>query len=323
MERVLQRCKLEKLKLLSEFEKKSPIKCGTFDANAGTEQRYLACGDFDGNIKLYDLERGPGVNNEVWSCPQAHDGIINAIDGAGSRRGPPEIVTAGRDGCVRIWDTRQKYKEVTSLVPAAGEKIVDCWAVAFGNSVSSTDRTVACGYENGDLKMLDMRMNELHYETNTKNGICSLQFDDKYGGMDKLIATHLEGRFSIFDLKTLHPEEGYATLMERLGKKTQSTVWCGSWLPQNKNLFMVASGGGQLNLCRYKHPKQRSVIKSSDDGTKLPMGVMGKVEMLQNSVVSTQPICSFDWHRDKLGLAVMGSFDQALRVVIVTKLEQM
>ena len=40
---------------------------------------------------------------------QAHKGIINAIDGIGGGGfgyGAPEILTGGRDGCVRLWDIR-------------------------------------------------------------------------------------------------------------------------------------------------------------------------------------------------------------------------
>lgn len=47
---------------------------------------------------------------------------------------------------------------------------------------------------------------------------------------------------------------------------------------------------------------------------------MGEVELLQNTIVANQPISGFDWNADKLGLAICSSFDQSIRVVIVTKL---
>lgn len=40
---------------------------------------------------------------------KAHDKIVNAIDGIGGMNvgnGAPELVTGGRDGCVRVWDPR-------------------------------------------------------------------------------------------------------------------------------------------------------------------------------------------------------------------------
>lgn len=66
---------------------------------------------------------------------KAHDDIINAIDTAGSQDanyGPPEIVTASRDGCIKVWDVRVKEKPVAVIAPAAGQPKADAWAVAFG-----------------------------------------------------------------------------------------------------------------------------------------------------------------------------------------------
>lgn len=48
-------------------------------------------------------------------------------------------------------------------------------------------------------------------------------------------------------------------------------------------------------------------------------GVAGTMELLNSRTISTQPISCFDWSPDKEGLAVCGSFDQMVRVVIVTK----
>ncbi len=68
-----------------------------------------------------------------------------------------------------------------------------------------------------------------------------------------------------------------------------------------------------------EYPAQR-VKKDSEE---LDEGVVGAVNLLQNVTLSTQPISSFDWSADKLGLCVCTSFDQTLRVLIVTKLNQL
>lgn len=46
-----------------------------------------------------------------------------------------------------------------SLEPVVGKDdvVVDCWAVAFGNSFNNDERNIACGYDNGDLKIFDLR----------------------------------------------------------------------------------------------------------------------------------------------------------------------
>jgi WD repeat-containing protein 92 len=66
------------------------------------------------------------------------------------------------------------------------------------------------------------------------------------------------------------------------------------------------------------YPMQRSV--KDEEG--LAKGVVGKVECLQDKIVSTQPVSCFDWHHDKEGLCVMGSYDQTVRVCVVTKLNK-
>lgn len=62
------------------------------------------------------------------------------------------------------------------------------------------------------------------------------------------------------------------------------------------------------------------VKKDADSG--LDMGVAGNVELLQNMTLATQPLSSIDWCPDKMGLAICTGFDQTLRMIIVTKLNQ-
>ena len=58
----------------------------------------------------------------------------------------------------------------------------------------------------------------------------------------------------------------------------------------------------------------------TEDSDGIEMGVMGTVDLLQNVTLSSQPISSMDWSPDKMGLCVSTSFDQTLRVLIVTRL---
>ena len=67
------------------------------------------------------------------------------------------------------------------------------------------------------------------------------------------------------------------------------------------------------------YPAKRRI----EDSEKVEMGVVGTVNLVQNVTLSTQPICSYDWSPDKMGLAVCGAFDQTLRVIIVTKLNML
>ena len=147
------------------------------------------------------------------------------------------------------------------------------------------------------------------------NGVCHLEFDRKDVKMNKLVATTLEGTLQIFDMRTQHPEQGFAVLKQKTSSNT-STLWGARHVPQNRDVFATLGGDGNLCLYQYKYPGQRT-IKDADGKDK---GVVGTVELLNDRVLSTQPVCSFDWHPEKLGLACLACLDQTCKVALVTKL---
>lgn len=300
------------VKAVAEHEMPSGLKCGTFGASS-LDARHLATGDYDGTLAIWDLSRPDTATFEA----KGHTSIINAIDGVGGLNlghGAQELVTGGRDGCVRVWDPRVP-EPVLSLEPGEGEAARDCWATCFGNSYNDEERCVGAGYDNGDVKLWDLRANAMLWETNCANGVVGLEFDRVDIPMNKLLVATLESKFRVFDARTLHPEEGFACLQERAHK---ATVWQGRHLPQNRDLFMTGGGNGGLNVYKYSYPSSRT--KQDADGR--DMGVAGTVELLNSRVVSTQPIVSFDWSPDKEGLCVFACLDQTVRVSIVTKLHK-
>ncbi|XP_074657007.1 dynein axonemal assembly factor 10-like [Tubulanus polymorphus] len=299
------------IELVHECEKGKGFKCATFGASS-LQQRYVATGDLQGKLQIWNLD---STELPIYSV-QAHEKIINSIDGVGGLgigEGAPELVTAGRDGCVKVWDPRQKDKPVAIMEPNEGETKRDCWTVAFGHACNPHDRCVAAGYDNGDVKLFDLRKMSLRWETNVNNGVCCVEFDRKDINMNKLAVTTLESSIHVFDMRTQHPEKGFSSVSEKAHK---STVWLARHLPQNRDIFTTGGGNGSLHVWKYNYPSNR-VVKDSND---IELGVAGTVSLLQNATLSTQPISSFDWSPDKQGLAVCTSFDQTLRVVIVTKL---
>jgi len=300
------------LELCNEGLVPQGIKCGTFGASS-LEERYLATGDHSGQLVIYDLEN---VNKPIFQ-QQAHTSIINAIDGCGGLEigyGAPEIVTGGRDGCVRLWDPRVN-EPVLALEPGEGHPARDCWTVAFGNSFSDEDRCIVSGYDNGDVKLFDLRTNTMRYETNVGNGVTCIEFDRKDIEMNKMGVTTLESKFRLFDMRTQHPVQGYSYLSERAHK---ATVWCIRHLPQNRDIFMTGGGNGGFNIYKYQYPASRTAMYKDN----VPVGVVGTVELLNSKVISTQPIVSLDWSPDKEGLCTLTCLDQTLRCYIVTKLNK-
>lgn len=300
------------IKLQASSELPFALRQGTFGQNRkDSGLKDLACVDVNGNLYVIDIEKLSSNPKPTYHISNAHSGMINCIDGAGSSFGAPEVVTGGSDGCVRIWDTRQSGRPVASLEPD-GTQRDDCWSVAMGNSYNDTERVVAAGFDGGDIKLFDLRMNKITWEHNIKNGVCSLEFDRSDIEMNKLLATTLEGRFTVFDMRTFNEQKGYASVTEKISK---DTLWQGKHLPQNRDIWAICGGQGKVSLFQYKYPAERSVGDP-------PAGVPGRIELIQSQTFSTQPMYSLSWHKNKEGLAVMGSLDQSIYVAIVTKLEQ-
>ncbi|KAG5480629.1 hypothetical protein LSCM1_06333 [Leishmania martiniquensis] len=319
-----------------------PLKCCTFGQNvsfsssgtgrggsndnniaAASRPNQIATGDFAGCLQIFDLSRlcesaasastalSDVTAASVFHVPHAHESIINAIDGA-RFSGPPEVATGSRDGSVKVWDTRQPNKPVVSLNPADPARARDCWTVRLGNSFDPDERVVAAGYDNGDVKIFDLRTQKMLHEMHVSNGVCDLEFDRPDIPMNKLLVSSLEGRVRCYDMRTLHPKLGYAYVEQRV---SEGTVWCSRALPQNREIFL-SGGGGELTLCMYKYPPERTL----KDGDGLQRGVAGAVEELNKAKVGDQPINAMDWSRSKEGLAVCVSFDQSIRIMLVTKL---
>jgi WD40 repeat protein len=234
--------------------------------------------------------------------------------GSGSHTGvgPREVVSGSRDGKVKIWDPRVK-DPVTTIEPSSGN--LDCWAVSFGNAFSAEDRCVVAGYDNGDVKLIDLRTFSIKWNKNVGNGVCGLSFDRVDIPINKLSVACLEAQLVIFDVRTFNPRTGYAGLSEKIGK---STLWGCHYLPQNRDILAVTSGDGSFRVYKYEYPLSRRV----EDHEGIETGVPGSLQSLAISDTSTtQPVIGFDWHPSKKGLIASANLDQSLNSTIVTGLE--
>ncbi|NXN12242.1 WDR92 protein, partial [Indicator maculatus] len=255
---------------------------------------------------------------------KGHKEIINSIDGVGGLgigEGAPEIVTGSRDGTVKVWDPRQKDTPVANMEPAEGESKRDCWTVAFGNAYNQEERVVCAGYDNGDIKLFDLKTMSLRWETSIKNGVRKPENLERRRLQGDLFVAfqYLKGAYrkageGLFRMSGSDRTRGSGAKLEA----QKSTIWQVRHLPQNRDIFMTSGGAGSLHLWKYEYPAQRS--RKDSEGAE--MGVAGSVSLLQNVTLSTQPISSLDWSPDKKGLCVCGAFDQTVRVLIVTKLNK-
>lgn len=264
-----------------------------------------------------DFEKG-----EISSYfEKAHDGIINCINSASDvwcYNGAPEFVTGGRDGKVKVWDVRQKNYPVASI---ASDNYLsrECWSVAFGNCVDTLKRVIAAGFDNGDLKLIDLRNSKVLWEQNLSNGICSIEFDRKNTHMNKMTVTTLEGGLYSFNMKNCfrpsndsvshRPSVDILAPANKIGLNYKSTVWLVKHLPQKCNNFITASGEGRLQLWQYDCTYTNSLDDERPENN---------IKLLNSTVVSSQPIICFDWSHNFEGLAVCGSIDQSIRIILIT-----
>ncbi|KAJ9521928.1 hypothetical protein QJQ45_024806 [Haematococcus lacustris] len=309
------------LKLVKEVEKPSAFKCGTFGASSLIDRR-LASGNFTGQLQIWDLEH---TNKPVFDV-QAHASIVNQARGCGA----PELVTCGRDGCVRVWDVRQQDAPVAAFEPADSSNIRDCWCVAFGNSYNDEERCVLAGYDNGDVKMFDLRMNQVSHGLHglhglgTANNLPLTRPSPLVDLKGKLCPSwHLPADVSLppkvrweanvkngvcavgFDRRDIQMNKFVVCCLEAqfhtFDARTQH--------PQkNREVMMISSGDGTLHLYKYHYPDQRKI----KDPEGRDLGVAGSVELVASRAMSSQPVCSLDWSPDKEGLFCCAAFDQTL-----------
>ncbi|KAJ3044784.1 WD repeat-containing protein 92 [Rhizophlyctis rosea] len=153
----------------------------------------------------------------------------------------------------------------------------------------------------------------LRWETNLKNGICAIEFDRKDIRANKMVVTTLESSFHVFDLRTQHPKNGFASTVVKAHDNT--TVWTG----HHKSPSITTSPTYLASHLISNYPSSRT---RKDADNKHDEGVPGTCELINNANVAEQPVAAFDWSPDKQGLCAFASFDQSVRIGIVTKLNQ-
>lgn len=77
------------------------------------------------------------------------------------------------------------------LQPIDKSRARDCWTVRFGNSFDPDERVIAAGYDNGDMKLFDLRTQKMIHEMNISNGICDIAFDRPDIAMNKMVVSSL------------------------------------------------------------------------------------------------------------------------------------
>ncbi|KAF9900656.1 WD repeat-containing protein 92 [Lobosporangium transversale] len=292
------------LLLHSETEKRVQFKSGTFRASARSSSLpNLITGDFEGHVGLWDLSRTEVPLNTF----KAHEDVINCMDGTGSQTGRPEYVTGCRDGSVKLWDMRQNHKETKEVLPISnmsrtkGQKEADAWSVALGaTGMDSDDLLIAIGYDNGDVRMVDIRMYRPIFERNIGHGVCSVEFDKRQGKPSILTATTLDGTLHTFTLAVEQTTEtaDVKDNVIQVQSGEDSTLWQVRHIPQRPDILTVTDGGGKIHM--YKHGEKAT-----------------KATSLGSQKMSTQGILSLEFNENLEGMFVGSDLDNNLQVGMI------
>ena len=134
--------------------------------------------------------------------------------------------------------------------------------------------------------------------------------------MRSVLATCLQGFLYLWDISSTGRMADSPQLSEKI--KNNHTIWGGRYLHQNSDIFSTIDGSGSVKIWKYNFSKE---LSQNNDCNKT--NVTRSIEKLQESQLSEQPISSFDWSPDKLGLAVSTSFDQKVRILAFTNLDKL
>lgn len=104
---------------------------------------------------------------------------------------------------------------------------------------------------------------QVRWESNIRNGICSIETNNKYAQLDKLIVATTLGGLNMFDfndesqvpcISKTNADELPCTQRNNFSDgqhnvtESAPTIWCVRHLPQNPNIFATCGGSGNLRL---------------------------------------------------------------------------
>lgn len=84
-----------------------------------------------------------------------------------------------------------------------------------------------------------------------------MEFDRKDIIMNKLVATSLEGKFHVYDLRTQHPTKGFASVAEKVKSFHQSTLIFQFWMDWVAVYSVAGSSSESVDLL-VSPPQQQS-----------------------------------------------------------------
>jgi len=262
----------------------TPFRSGSL-VTGDLSDRIMATGDYSGQLSIWDLET---LKSE--SCVKAHSDVLNSVAGASSASA--HIVTGGRDGEVKLWDRRSLDVPVIRMLPETGQSKRECWSVCHAGKAHQNLQLIGAAFDNGDVKMFDVRYSKIAWETSLNRGVSCLTAYS-FNSLGVLLAGTVQGKLYKWCIES--PDKN----MQQLQCQDKVTVWATSMMQSgDKSLILASLGTGALSLIDQQSLQPVLTDQISDSG------------------INCLSTCT-----DKPGLLALSSFDRVIRILYYTGLK--
>jgi ribosome assembly protein 4 len=266
--------------------------------------KYIASGDMDGNIFIWD----PLTGNRVGSCLKGHKKFITALSWEPVHKNPKcsRFASASKDGTVRIWDI-----ELGRAIQTLSGHTASVTCVRWGGMgliyTGSQDRTVKV-YNADDGKLCKTLEGHAHWVNSLA---LSTDHALRTGSFD-----HTGKVYTDLNEAQKYALERYTTLRGKQGERLAScsddfTIHL--WDPENSKKPIIRMTGHQqpINLVSFSPDGRLLASASFDKSLKIWDGVTGKFKAsLRGHVGAVYQVC---WSSDSRML-VSGSKDSTLKL---------
>ncbi|EFA85892.1 WD40 repeat-containing protein [Heterostelium album PN500] len=292
-----------KLKLTSECEYSSKLRCCTFQRNihdnSYESDRLLAVGDFSGNLTVWDIDR---LGLPLFqSGQQKHGGAINAIDSY-----QHSVATGGKDGKAILWDVRAMkmqhsfdYQPSSSTTAAAADVAQKKECAAW--SIYTDDLYLFVGYESGDLSCFDLRTSKLlttyHSSDTIKTSVSSIAINSQRDYNNIILGGSESKPLSFVKFNNNNNSNNNSIVEQSSNSDSQQPTlksklaWCTRYSPFSKSMFAVTTSEGSLSLYN------------------------GRDTLIDSIKLSEYPVLSVDFNGSKEGLMATVSLNRKLNIL--------
>ncbi|KAK2740470.1 hypothetical protein FQN57_006097 [Myotisia sp. PD_48] len=230
----------------------------------------------DMTLASWDLESGQRIRRHV-----GHEDIINCLDL--SRRGQELLITGSDDGCVGIWDPRQKeavdYLETEMPITAV--------------VMSEAGNEIYSGGIDNDIRVWDIRKKAVAYSMlGHTDTICSLQISPD---SQTLLSNSHDSTARTWDIRPFAPADRHIRTFDGAPTGLEKNLIRASWDPKGqkiaagsgdrsvvvwdvntgKLLYKLPGHKGTVNDVRFA-PNEEPIIVSGSSDRLLMLGELGK-----------------------------------------------